>query len=699
MIGSVTIITNKYIAQEAWKDRITSILGENLNAQLEIKTMTIMELSPGDNYYDDLIVIVPSSIETKVLRCIDSRAKRIIARRNLCLDNIHRVTDIPVGSEVLIVNDTYEYSMEIQKELETYGFTDFRYYIYGTPEADSRNFLYGITAGEEYLAPNIPQLVDLGQRQINMSTINEILSHFHDRVVLDDLIFNRYIANQIKASISLYNKTKDNELLHKYLISIIAEFDEGVFIFDSNNQILVSNNKVEEILGNSLDFDTLDALLPKNWDRMVKTDLFITYHEKPIYISLKPLSGSVNKSYMATITDIANVHTIDKKYKQYRTGSGLTAKYSFKDIITKSEVMEKVIVKAKKYARSDANILIMGESGTGKELLAQAIHKASNRSQSPFVAVNCGALSDALLESELFGYEEGAFTGASKYGKRGLFEIAHQGTLFLDEIGDAPKSIQQKLLRAIQEKEIFRVSGVKPIYVDVRIISATNKSLLEEVNCGDFRLDLFYRLNVMTLRLPTLRERPEDAEFLFKVLLNDQLKKNHLPWPEKQLNQKVYELIKSHNWPGNVRELENITKILAIELSLDSEANIYEEILAYWQTLGLDNVHQSNNRWRVSEKLQSSKELLLNERTEIVLSLLSDLERENKAPGRTGLLRHCKDNNIPLSEQQIKVSINKLKELGFLEQYHGYGNIITDKGRAYLDQMNTQKLFPENQPK
>ncbi|MCX7781786.1 MAG: sigma 54-interacting transcriptional regulator, partial [Negativicutes bacterium] len=216
---------------------------------------------------------------------------------------------------------------------------------------------------------------------------------------------------------------------------------------------------------------------------------------------------------------------------------------------------------AELYAATDSAILIQGESGTGKELFAQSIHNASKRKNGPFVAVNCAAIPEQLLESELFGYEGGAFTGARKEGKQGLFELAHNGTIFLDEIGEIAKSLQARLLRVLQEKEIMRVGGDKIIPINIRIISATNQDLKLRTEQGAFREDLFYRLNVFNIVLPPLRERKEDIAILARNFL--QKFAGNLPDYDQPVSE-LMPLLTSYDWPGNIRELSNFMERLAM---------------------------------------------------------------------------------------------------------------------------------------
>jgi DNA-binding NtrC family response regulator len=237
----------------------------------------------------------------------------------------------------------------------------------------------------------------------------------------------------------------------------------------------------------------------------------------------------------------------------------------FENIIHKSRIMSRVITKARHIAPRSVPVLIEGETGTGKELLARAIHEASPRKGKPFLAVNCGAIPSELIESELFGHEKGAFTGADKQ-KIGYFEASNTGTLFLDEISELPMSAQAKTLRALQEKEITRLGATQPIKFDVRIIAATNRNLIDEVAAGHFRSDLFYRIVVAVLKLPPLRERPGDISLLIDWLL-DQINQDSINEPGykyKKISAAAKNLMIQHTWPGNVRELQNTLRRAAI---------------------------------------------------------------------------------------------------------------------------------------
>lgn len=300
-----------------------------------------------------------------------------------------------------------------------------------------------------------------------------------------------------------------------------------------------------EVLGSGQEVDGQIHALPG-------TNLTVSVAFSPVIVN-QTISGVV-----ITMADITQVQKLENQIRRTLSEKGLRAKYTFDDIIHESDVIEKTIDIARRYALSESNIILVGETGTGKELFAQSIHNASARKNGPFVAINCAALPENLLESELFGYVEGAFTGTAKGGKMGLFEQAHGGTLFLDEIGEISMPIQTKLLRVLQEREVRRIGDNKVISVNVRIISATNKSINRMTEQGLFRKDLAYRLDVLRIFLPPLRQRGRDVEILFLHLLKQQGKANQRPLPEINLN--ALSVLQEYPFNGNIRELSNIVE-------------------------------------------------------------------------------------------------------------------------------------------
>jgi transcriptional regulator with PAS, ATPase and Fis domain len=279
----------------------------------------------------------------------------------------------------------------------------------------------------------------------------------------------------------------------------------------------------------------------------------------PLVVNRVPVMlGKNNYGITVTFQAADKIRRMEAKIRQELHDQGLVAKFRFSDIIGHSAMITETIREARKYARSEAAVLITGESGTGKELFAQSMHNESNRRDGPFVAINCAALPENLLESELFGYEEGAFTGARKGGKQGLFTLAHGGTIFLDEVSELSMNLQARLLRVLQEKEVMPVGGQRVIPVDVRVISATNQNLSRAVREGAFRKDLYFRLNVLNLQIPPLRDRLEDVPGLFKHFFE------RLAGPGSMeslnINGNLTEQLKKHLWPGNIRELEGFAE-------------------------------------------------------------------------------------------------------------------------------------------
>jgi PAS domain S-box-containing protein len=272
--------------------------------------------------------------------------------------------------------------------------------------------------------------------------------------------------------------------------------------------------------------------------------------------------------------------TIRKKIHQ----KGLTAKYSFQDFIGDSQEIRDTIGIARQFSQVESNILITGETGTGKELLAQSVHNASDRRKGPFVAVNCAALPESLLESELFGYVEGAFTGAAKGGKSGLFELAHQGTIFLDEVSEIPYRLQGRLLRVLQEREIMRLGHDRVIPVDVRVISATNKNLKQLTRQGSFRQDLLYRLDVLGIFIPPLRKRREDILILFSRFLA--MNNNRFNKKVQRLTTQAQKVLLDYDWPGNVRELGNVCeRVVVLSAGSTLDAADIRRVLAVDESL------------------------------------------------------------------------------------------------------------------
>ncbi len=359
-------------------------------------------------------------------------------------------------------------------------------------------------------------------------------------------------------------------LVLKFLETAVENISDGVIAVDDRGVVTVFNTSAEKITGlrcsqvrglNIAELSGSSALLKALYgDGGAVRGQVLNLGDRPVGVTRIPVKVGKKESGMLIIFQAAGKmrRTDAKKARQESPSHGLVAKFRFSDIIGKSAMIEEAVRECRKYARSEAAVLITGESGTGKELFAQSLHNESSRRDGPFVAVNCAALPENLLESELFGYEEGAFTGARRGGKQGLFTLAHGGTIFLDEIGDLSLGLQARLLRVLQEKEVMPVGGQRLIPVDVRVLSATNRNISSLVDEGKFRADLYYRLNVLNLHIPPLRTRLEDVPALFRYFFE------RLAGPGRlealNITESLLENLKKYMWPGNIRELEGFVE-------------------------------------------------------------------------------------------------------------------------------------------
>jgi transcriptional regulator with PAS, ATPase and Fis domain len=378
-------------------------------------------------------------------------------------------------------------------------------------------------------------------------------------------------------------------LSHQYVLEMMESLPFGIILVNPEGKITSINHKACEMLKAPAEnfqnqnifekigqIDCLQRAL-KHGKEIEETEYYFENGEQSLHFTFycRPIKTKKNVFDGAVIIlrEIDAVRRITGKMAGYK------ARFTFNDLIGEDPLFKNVITQARTVATTLSNILILGESGTGKEVLAQAIHNASNVSKGPFVAISCGVLPRELISSELFGYEEGAFTGAKKSGNPGKFELANNGTIFLDEIGDMPLNLQFILLRVLQERVVVRLGGQREIPVNVRLIAATNKDLQQMVSDGLFRQDLYYRLNVISLLLPPLRLRAGDIPILASYFINNQSKKMGRGYVA--LSPLALDQLEHYSWPGNIRELENVLERVLIfsngsEQQIGSISNIID---------------------------------------------------------------------------------------------------------------------------
>lgn len=364
---------------------------------------------------------------------------------------------------------------------------------------------------------------------------------------------------------------------YEQLNGVLHNLKEAVLAVDRHGRVTALNSPMQAILGRSRE-QVIGQLLDQLAPELSLAETLASGREERQRVSWigrrewlvdrAPIREHEHERVvgaLVTIYDPAAIQEADTTLRsQRKRREHQTARWHFADLQGESPTFRRAREAALRFARTDLTVLITGESGTGKELFAQAIHNASERADRPFIVVNCAAVPENLLESELFGHEEGAFTGARKGGKRGLIEAAHTGSLFLDEIGDMPVSLQTRLLRVLQEREVVRVGGTVPIPVNVRVLAATHQPLDELMRERRFRADLYYRLNILRLSLPPLREREGDIEEAARVFLQRCLQRLDSGLDAKALLAPISELLRRHRWEGNLRELENLCERMAV---------------------------------------------------------------------------------------------------------------------------------------
>lgn len=439
----------------------------------------------------------------------------------------------------------------------------------------------------------------------------------------------------VTAAAQSIQKQMELAISYRLLNVTFDSISEGMIVMNEQMKIKRINGQALKILNISLEeamnMEISHVLKGIDFYKFIKAenkflnniewDFSINNERIKCVINILPLNRKEKNSGMViTFSRVEAVHKLVNKFAGYK------AKYEFKDITTNNLEMKKMIDFAKKAAKSDCNILIQGESGTGKELISQSIHNYSNRARGPFVAVNCASIPSELVESELFGYEKGAFTGASKEGHPGKFELADGGTIFLDEIGELPLDIQSKLLRVLDNGKIVRVGGTFEKQLDVRIIGATNRILKNEIKKQNFREDLYYRLSVMEIKTIPLRRRKEDIDLLVDEFINNLNLKNE----NRVVNvkQSYIDELKKYSWPGNIRELKNV---------VERDYYISEEEL-----VNIDVLDYNNN----NEEIINMKPL----KEEFKIIPLSELE-ENAIKNA---IKNC-DGNIQLAAKLLNI--------------------------------------------
>ncbi|HFL3588387.1 TPA: sigma-54 interaction domain-containing protein [Clostridioides difficile] len=651
------------------ENNLKLVFGDSIN----INRYFINEINDNDIINDDVILVMSVERLDKIINNILDKKKVIVVRRTFREDKIYNLLSLPQGTNVLIVNDSDETTLETISLFYKIGVTNIRPIPYMN-DNNYKNIKIAITPGVPEKVPSfISDIFDLGHRYIDISTFIEIINllQIDSKEIQSNLV--KYSEEIISLDTGIKDKYKELFLKIEELDTILNLSKDGILFTSKDGEINTYNSKVKDILDINEDIygkyiedifvDSLKVLLSEK----EILDKVVVFNKKYINVNKKNIYNRDEKmGTYYSLQEITYIKKLEQNLTKKLREKGQIAKYTFKDIKTNSPKMFECIDLAKKVSKSDLSILIRGESGTGKELIAQSIHNNSNRKNQPFMAVNCAAVPENLLESQLFGYDKGTFTGGLKDGKQGLFELANNGTIFLDEIGDMPLELQTKLLRVLQEKQIMPVGSHNVINIDVRIISATNKNLEQMIDNSQFREDLYYRLNTIPINIPPLRERKEDILIIMEDLINKKL----VITPEAK------KLIQNYMWKGNIRELQNVTSYL----------NIMCEDIVLEKDLP-PNLRSSDNK-NTSLKLKYSKNDILNILEILILNKESDV-----GIGRGLILKALLDKNLQITEGKIKKIFEYLKKEELIICSSGrYGSKITQKGEDFYNKLKYKGL-------
>ncbi len=620
---------------------------------------------------DDVVLVMSKERTLYARRYIDDNENIVVIKRTVKDEDIFKVVEIPPNTDVLVVNDTEEVTLETVSLLYQIGIS----HLNLIPYEEGKEYIdidIAVTPGVVRKVPRyIDKVIDIGNRYIDISTFIEIINKLN----INNQDLRRRLINYSNTIITLDNGIKESiknlYIKNEELDTIFNLSKEGILLLNTDYNILRYNKTFTNM------FSFRETIIGKNLKEIFENEVFKLIQSKEIideYVNISEKAVLISKyqtyylnsisGYYISFHEITHIKKMEQSLSKKLRNNGLIARYTFDDIIVEDEMMIECIELAKKLSKSNNTIMITGESGTGKELLAQSIHNYSSRNIYPMVAVNCAAISESLLESELFGYEAGSFTGALKGGKMGYFEMAHNGTIFLDEIGDMPLSLQTRLLRVLQEKQVMRIGSNEIINVDVRVIAATNKNLYKMVNDGLFRKDLYYRINVLPIRIPALRNRKKDIIPLIEFFL---MKEN------VEMGEDIKNVLLEYNWPGNIRELENIASyIMALNIN-----DVGVKDLPYYIFNQTDDFEEMFNHLLSNEDIDMAVD---------IISIIREFNANNVCIGRKKIESEFILRGIDTKESEIRRLINDLNKRKLLKSGTGrMGTRVTLLGENFAN--------------
>lgn len=679
MKKKLVIIGYSALTNGIYREQITSLFSD----AIIVDEFCVDDEKIRQSLNADLVLVQSYYIFKRIRQYVQEKSKIIVANRTISKAGLEEIMKIPKGTKLMLVDEDAEMATQMVSVIYRLGVRHIEltaFYSGSNSSSEGKNL---IMLGESKYIPRSPtKIINIGSSLLDISTIMDIASVLGLVHILESQNIQKSYKEIVTTNFGLSGLIGETNLFEKELDILLQVLEDGIIGVNYKGLICTYNEGAEKIIG----YRKRDIIYKYGLDILGKIpfkyvlensqsvkEKLIKINGYDVVTSVHPIIHS-NRLYGA-VAIIKKFSDIEKKQHQLRSqliSKGHRAKYRFQDILGKSEAIKKCKSNAIKMAKSNATVLITGESGTGKELFAQAIHNRSKRKDYQFVAINCGALPESLLESELFGYEEGAFTGARKGGKLGLFELAHKGTLFLDEIGEMSKNIQMKLLRVLQERQVMRIGGDRLIDIDIRLIAATNRNLNDMVIKGDFREDLFYRLNILRLKIPNLNSRREDIFFLinhFKDEFNGKF----------EIDEAAKNALLNHNWKGNVRELKNYVEYI---ISLEIEK-------VYTKDLPFQDEEVSGKNIPYQEKVLMDEFIDMADRNIkkyiFVLKELDKAFRVNRRVGRRSIFQKAKKEGIFISEQEVRSILVNLEKYQMVEIFKGRtGTVITEYGKKLL---------------
>ncbi|MDO5549978.1 MAG: sigma 54-interacting transcriptional regulator [Lachnospiraceae bacterium] len=559
----ISIISLDPRAGASYAGEVESLFGE----YADISMFNVMDGSAmGKLERADLFVVSTDAYGSaeEVARHVPMDCQTMAVEVSFRWAELRKLKEIPTGSKVLFVNMTQTMAREAIAQLNQFGINHIQMIPFYPGAVLEEEVSIAVTPDEmRYVPESIETKINLGQRPCTSGMMIEIALRLGLEKLLETEKFQSYFQAIATSNYSFDQMFSRSIRLESQFHILMGILDDGIIGVNEKGEIFACNKRAEEITKVSA-----SLIIGRRCDEVFSYLPFLTclMEKKPVPAKINRING-INVSVevvpvlrqgecigaFARLQKFNEVEVRQNELRSQLLQKGHVAKYSFDDVIGESDAILRTKEVLKRMAASESPVLLIGETGTGKELFAHAVHRASRRKDGPFIAINVAAVPENLLESELFGYEEGAFTGAKKGGRPGLFEFSHKGTLFLDEVEGMSQALQIKLLRVLQEREIMRVGGNRVISIDVRIVAATNESLEQKVEEGSFRRDLYYRLNTLPIVIPPLAERGED---MFRIIdrFREELGGSF------DLTEPVKEFLRNYSWPGNIRELRNVVE-------------------------------------------------------------------------------------------------------------------------------------------